>query len=108
MPRSSTTLSTRCVSRCVDQWGRLGSARATQLQYFSCPDSFSILSSQPTSFDKKSYMVYLKDYMKALKADLQSKGKSEDEIKAFEKGAQGLAKKILGNFKVSLQCAQGV
>lgn len=40
------------------------------------------------------------DYMKTLKKALQEEGKSEDEIKAFEKGAAGLAKKILGNFKV--------
>jgi len=37
--------------------------------------------------------------MKSLKAALVAAGKSEDEVKAFEKRAQGLAKKILGNFK---------
>jgi len=54
---------------------------------------------QPTSFDKKSYMVYLKDYMKNLKKALVEAGKTEDEVKDFEKRAQGLAKKVLGNFK---------
>jgi hypothetical protein len=37
--------------------------------------------------------------MKTLKKALQEEGKTEDEVKAFEKRAQGLAKKILGNFK---------
>ncbi|CDZ98781.1 translationally-controlled tumor protein [Phaffia rhodozyma] len=54
---------------------------------------------QSTQFDKKSYMTYLKDYMKTLKTALKDAGKSDDDIKAFEKRAQGLAKKVLGNFK---------
>lgn len=37
--------------------------------------------------------------MKAVKKALQDAGKTEDEVKAFEKRAQGLAKKILGSFK---------
>lgn len=52
-----------------------------------------------TSFDKKSYLQHLKAYMKAVKSKLSEKGASEDEIKAFESGAQGFAKKIVGNFK---------
>ncbi|KAL7409230.1 Mss4-like protein [Mrakia frigida] len=59
----------------------------------------SAMRLQPTTFDKKSYMIYLKDYMKSLKAALVAAGKSDEEVKAFEKRAQGLAKKILGNFK---------
>jgi len=49
---------------------------------------------QSTSFDKKGYLTYLKGYMKAVKAKL-----AEDEVAAFEKGAQAFAKKIVANFK---------
>lgn len=38
-------------------------------------------------------------YMKAVKEKMKESGKSEEEIKAFETGAQGYAKKIVGNFK---------
>jgi len=49
--------------------------------------------------DKKSYMTYLKGYMKKVKATLLEKGKSEDEVKAFEARSGAAAKVILGNFK---------
>ncbi|PPQ98542.1 hypothetical protein CVT24_004033 [Panaeolus cyanescens] len=49
---------------------------------------------QPTSFDKKSYLSYLKGYMKAVKAQLPA-----ERQPAFEKGAAAFAKKIVGNFK---------
>ncbi|KAM7223886.1 Mss4-like protein [Rhypophila decipiens] len=54
---------------------------------------------QNTSFDKKSYLTYLKGYMKAVKKALQDAGKSEEEVKEFETKAQGFAKKIIANFK---------
>ncbi|KAL6850840.1 hypothetical protein ACO1O0_007966 [Amphichorda felina] len=55
---------------------------------------------QSTAFDKKSFLTYLKGYMKAVKAKLQEKGADEDTIKAFEKGAQTYVKeKLLPNFK---------
>jgi len=54
---------------------------------------------QSTTFDKKSYLSHLKTYMKKVKEALKEKGKSDEEITAFEKGAQGFAKKIVGNFK---------
>lgn len=54
---------------------------------------------QQTQFDKKSYLTYLKGYMKTLKAKLQEKGKSEEEVKDFETKAQAYAKKIIANFK---------
>jgi hypothetical protein len=59
---------------------------------------------QSTTFDKKGYTVYLKGYMKAVKAKIQEAaakdGKDADAIvKAFETSAQAAAKKILGNFK---------
>jgi len=52
---------------------------------------------QSTSFDKKSYLTYLKAYMKAVKAKLAET--NPDRVEAFEKGAQGYAKKIVANFK---------
>ncbi|EJU06032.1 translationally-controlled tumor protein [Dacryopinax primogenitus] len=52
---------------------------------------------QSTSFDKKGYLAYLKDYMKSVKAYLTSN--HPDRVAAFEKGAQAFAKKIVTNFK---------
>ncbi|KAH7105508.1 translationally controlled tumor-associated [Auriculariales sp. MPI-PUGE-AT-0066] len=52
---------------------------------------------QKTSFDKKSYLTYLKGYMKAVKTKLQET--NPDRVEAFEKGAQAFAKKIVANFK---------
>ncbi|KAJ7283604.1 Mss4-like protein [Mycena rebaudengoi] len=49
---------------------------------------------QSTQFDKKSFLTYLKGYMKEVKGKLPA-----DRVDAFEKGAQGFAKKIVGNFK---------
>ncbi|KAG8797964.1 hypothetical protein FRC17_007597 [Serendipita sp. 399] len=54
---------------------------------------------QPTTFDKKSYLGYLKGYMKAIKAKLQENGCSEADVKAFETKAGAFAKKVVGNFK---------
>ncbi|GAA5822981.1 hypothetical protein JCM10212_006527 [Sporobolomyces blumeae] len=50
-----------------------------------------------TSFDKKSYLTYLKGYMKAIKAKLQDT--NPDRVAAFEKGAAAFAKTIVANFK---------
>ncbi|KAF8416665.1 translationally-controlled tumor protein [Tirmania nivea] len=58
--------------------------------------SFQLTS---TSFDKKSYLTYLKGYMKTIKNKLTEKGSSADEVTAFEKGASAYAKKIVANFK---------
>ena len=52
-----------------------------------------------TVFDKKSYMTYIKGYMKAIKSKLQES--NPDRIPEFEKNAATLVKKIVGNFKVS-------
>ncbi|KAI1771348.1 translationally-controlled tumor protein [Hypoxylon cercidicola] len=54
---------------------------------------------QPTSFDKASYLSYLKGYMKKLAAHLKDKGASPEEVKDFQTKAQGFAKKIVSNFK---------
>ncbi|ETS62539.1 hypothetical protein PaG_03171 [Moesziomyces aphidis] len=51
---------------------------------------------QSTSFDKKSYLAYLKGYMKSVKAKLAET--NPDRIPAFEKGAAAFAKKIVGSF----------
>jgi len=52
---------------------------------------------QLTTFDKKSYLTYLKGYMKAVKEDL--KQNNPERVDAFEKGAQAFAKKLVANFK---------
>ncbi|KAF9514106.1 hypothetical protein BS47DRAFT_1295349 [Hydnum rufescens UP504] len=52
---------------------------------------------QPTAFDKKSYLTYLKGYMKAVKAKLTET--KPERVEAFEKGAAAYAKKIVANFK---------
>ncbi|CAG7848681.1 Translationally-controlled tumor protein homolog Short=TCTP [Serendipita indica DSM 11827] len=49
---------------------------------------------QSTTFDKKSYLAYLKGYMKAIKAQLPA-----DQVEAFEKGAAAYAKVIVAKFK---------
>ncbi|KAF8951922.1 hypothetical protein BGZ52_009102 [Haplosporangium bisporale] len=62
---------------------------------------------QSSSFDKKSYGVYLKGYMKAVKAKISEAaikdGKDSKDVeaivKAFETSATAEAKKILGAFK---------
>lgn len=52
---------------------------------------------QPTTFDKKSFLLYLKGYMKAVKAELGQT--NPGRVEAFEKGASAYAKKIVANFK---------
>ncbi|KAH7037676.1 Mss4-like protein [Microdochium trichocladiopsis] len=54
---------------------------------------------QPTSFDKKSYLVYLKEYMGNVKKALAAKGATEEEVKDFQSKANAFAKKIIANFK---------
>jgi len=52
---------------------------------------------QSTSFDKKSFLTYLKGYMKAVKTHLQQH--NPERVEAFEKGAAAYAKKVVANFK---------
>lgn len=52
---------------------------------------------QQTQFDKKSFLVYLKSYMKKVKAHLAES--DPDAVETFEKGAAAYAKKIVGSFK---------
>ncbi|KAK4948295.1 hypothetical protein LTR10_012829 [Elasticomyces elasticus] len=52
-----------------------------------------------TSFDKKSYLGHLKQYMKKVKETMKANGASDESVQEFEKGAQGKAKEIVANFK---------
>lgn len=51
---------------------------------------------QETSFDKKSYMAYIRDYMKRLKKHLEEK--NPERVPIFEKAAAGFVKKVLEKF----------
>ncbi|KAJ1926851.1 hypothetical protein IWQ60_003437 [Tieghemiomyces parasiticus] len=57
-------------------------------------DSFRL---QSTSFDKKSYLTYIKGYLKQIKAELAKS--NPERIPAFEAGAQKFVKKVVGDFK---------
>ncbi|KAF4961859.1 hypothetical protein FSARC_10017 [Fusarium sarcochroum] len=50
---------------------------------------------QPTTFDKKSFVVYLKGYMKSVKSKLQELGREAEYITQFEKSAQAFVKSTL-------------
>merc|ERR1712129_450136 len=52
-----------------------------------------------TSFDKKSYLGHLKQYMKKVKETMKTNGASDEDIKPFETGASTFAKKVVGSFK---------
>ncbi|CCH46267.1 Translationally-controlled tumor protein [Wickerhamomyces ciferrii] len=52
---------------------------------------------QQTAFDKKSFLVYIKDYMKRVEKYLQEK--NPDEVDTFKKGAATYVKKVIGSFK---------
>ncbi|KAF8450281.1 translationally controlled tumor-associated [Boletus edulis BED1] len=52
---------------------------------------------QSTPFDKKSYVTYIKSYMKAVKEHLTKN--NPDRVAAFEAGASAYVKKVVGNFK---------
>ncbi|CAM9021757.1 unnamed protein product [Wickerhamomyces anomalus] len=51
---------------------------------------------QQTQFDKKSFLTYIKGYMKKVKSHLQEK--NPDQVEIFEKGAQKYVKKVIGSF----------
>ncbi|KAJ1982435.1 hypothetical protein H4R33_005033 [Dimargaris cristalligena] len=50
-----------------------------------------------SSFDKKSYMTYIRGYLKAIKAKLQET--NPERIPIFEAGATKLVKKVVANIK---------
>ncbi|AQT70414.1 translationally-controlled tumor protein [Streptomyces sp. fd1-xmd] len=51
---------------------------------------------QPTSFDRKSYTVYVKGYLTAVKSKLSETDPAS--VAAFETEATALVKEVLGNF----------
>jgi len=51
---------------------------------------------QETSFDKKSYMTYIKGYMKSVSSHLEKT--NPDRVAAFQKAAQPFVKKVLADF----------
>lgn len=51
---------------------------------------------QQTLFDKKSFLTYIKGYMKRIKAQLAES--DPEAIETFEKGAQTYIKKVIGSF----------
>lgn len=57
-------------------------------------DSFHL---QQTSFDKKSFMIYIKEYMKRLASHLEQENSSR--VDGFKKGAQEFVKLVLANFE---------
>ncbi|KAJ1737383.1 hypothetical protein H4217_003557 [Coemansia sp. RSA 1939] len=52
---------------------------------------------QSTNFDKKSFMTYIKGYMKDLTKYLEEN--NPERVEGFKKEATDLVKKVLGNFK---------
>jgi hypothetical protein len=50
-----------------------------------------------TNYDKKSYMAYIKGYMKLLMEKIKASG-DEERAKAFAANAQTFVKKVLGEF----------
>uniref|UniRef100_A0A665UM18 Translationally-controlled tumor protein homolog n=2 Tax=Echeneis naucrates TaxID=173247 RepID=A0A665UM18_ECHNA len=52
---------------------------------------------QETGFDKKQYMTYIKEYMKAIKAKLEEN--NPGRVEAFTEGAKSEVKKIVANIK---------
>nr|CCA62930.1 translationally controlled tumour protein [Fredericella sultana] len=51
-----------------------------------------------TSFTKKSFQVYVKDYMKSLKDQLTARKQSDQQIKDFQTAAQAFVKRVLAEF----------
>ncbi|XP_013866935.1 translationally-controlled tumor protein homolog [Austrofundulus limnaeus] len=52
---------------------------------------------QETGFDKKQYMAYIKEYVKAIKAKLQET--NPDRVESFMAEVQPEVKRIIGNIK---------
>ena len=52
---------------------------------------------QQTAFDKKSFLTYIKGYMKTIKKKLEET--DPEAVPVLEKGAQAYVKKVVGSFK---------
>ena len=64
-----------------------------------------VFSLNETSYDKKSYMSYIKSYMTTLKEILQKKNPTR--VDAFMKGASQFVKDVLGDFdSYSFYCGE--
>ena len=50
-----------------------------------------------TSFSKADFMTYIKNFLKTLKAHLESTGKT-DRVAAFQTGAQNFVKQVVSKF----------
>ena len=59
--------------------------------------SVPFVNHQETFFDKKSFTLWLKLYMKVVKAHLEKT--SPDEVDVFMKNIQPFVKQVLGEFK---------
>jgi hypothetical protein len=106
LPRSSTTSSTLAQSLTTplsdiganpsaEDGGDEGAEDATST-VIDVVYSFRL---NETSFDKKSYLGHLKQYMKKVKETMKTNGASDEEVKEFETGAQTFAKKVVSSFK---------
>ena len=60
-------------------------------------DIVDALRLQEITLDKKSFMAYIKGYLKAIKEKLESSGKG-DRVEAFQKGATGLVKELVSKW----------
>jgi len=75
-----------------------GDEGADDAETISAPDVVLANRLQATGFDKKSWTVYIKDFMKRTLKKLEENG-DQAKVDAFKKGAQTAVKKILGSFK---------
>jgi len=88
----------------IDRWSWIGANPSAEEGEEALDDGSTQVNNvvhsfrlQSTAFDKKTYLTYLKGYMKAVKAKLQEK--NPDRVAAFETGAAAFAKKIVAGFK---------
>ena len=54
---------------------------------------------EQTTFTKKTFLGYIKNYMTNVIEKLKSKGKTDEEIENFKKGSQDFVKYLIENFK---------
>ena len=54
---------------------------------------------EQTTFTKKTFLPYIKNYMQNVIEHLKKKGASDEEVEAFKKGSQEFVKYLLENFK---------
>jgi hypothetical protein len=84
--------------RCVDTGANASAEEADEALEDTAVKVNNIVHSfrlQSTQFDKKGYLAYLKGYLKAVKAAMAENGKTEEDIKEFESGAQKFVKETL-------------